>query len=119
VWSDIPFPRPRAPGKRGWRHFITADSPGQDFFLARFGVEIPGIATVHDRYGSWPIHRTDVEGDCSIGFFYQTVHFLIFLGEIGVALGVFGSVTRVDDLLSVRTENIEEDLFVVAVDSRE
>jgi len=40
------------------------------------------------------------------------VHFLVSLHEISAVLGVFDFVTRRDDLLSVRTEDIEHRFFV-------
>ncbi len=101
------------------RHFIPANSPVQNFFLACLGVEIPRIAFVHERYGRGPILRADIQGSGSIRFFHQTVHFLIFLHEVSAALGVLGFVSRGDDLLPVWSEDIQHRAFVVTLHCRD
>ena len=74
------------------RHFIPPNSPEQNFFLARIGIEVPEIAFVHQWYGRGPIFRANIQGSSSIRFFHQAVHFLVFLYEVGAALGILGFV---------------------------
>ena len=95
------------------RYFIPANSPEQNLFLARIGVEIPRITFVDEGYGRGPILRTDVQNNSSIRFFHQPVHFLVSLYEISAVLSIFGFVTRRDDLLSVWSEDIEHPFFVI------
>ena len=94
------------------RHFVAANSPIQDFPLARLGVEIPPIGIVDKRYGRRPVLGTDVQHGGSIRFIYQTVHFQISLHEIGTGLKVLDLVPRRDDFLSVRAQELEQGLFV-------
>jgi hypothetical protein len=47
-------------GNAHGRHFITADSPEQNFLLARVGIEVPHIAMVDEWYRCRPIFRTNV-----------------------------------------------------------
>src|ERR1022692_1358371 len=67
---------------------MPADSPVQNFFLARLGVEIPRIPFVYERYGRGPILRADIQDRGSIRVFHQTAPFLISLYEISAAVGV-------------------------------
>ena len=101
------------------RYFIPANSPVQNFLLARLGVEIPRIAFVDERYGRGPILCANVQDSGSIRFLHQTVHFLISLYEIRAALGVLGFVSRRNDLLSVGSEYFEHRFFVVILRCRD
>src|SRR5580700_2413816 len=101
------------------RYLILANSPEQNFLLARVGVEVPRVAPVHQRYRRGPILRADIQRSRSVRFFHQTVHFLIFPREIRAALGVLGFVSRRDDLLSVWPENIQHRFFFAAAYRRE
>ncbi len=95
------------------REFIPPNSPENNFLLARLGVEIPPLAVVHERYGRGPVFRTNIQVDGSVRFFHQAVHLLIFLEEIGAALGILGFVARRDNFLSVGSEDLEHGFLVI------
>ena len=42
------------------RQLIPPNAPIQNFFLARFGVEVPRVTFLHERYWRRPIMRANI-----------------------------------------------------------
>src|SRR4029077_5547806 len=80
--------RHQLPANVNCRYFIPANSPVQNFSLARDGIEIPQITFIQERDGRRPVVCTDVHDGGSIRFSHEAMHLLIPTREIGVAFGV-------------------------------
>src|ERR1700735_14762 len=100
------------------RHFVPPDAPVEDLSLAGLSVEVPLVTLLHERYGQRPVLRSQIQRRHAIRLFHETVHLLVFLGEIGSILLVLRGIPGRDDLLRVRSEKFQHRIFVVILRRR-
>src|SRR5271156_2585402 len=100
------------------RQVVLADPPVQNFLLSCISVEVPRSAFVHQRYGRGPIFRSDIERGGAVRLFQQPVHLLISLDEIRASFLVRGRVSRRNDFLRVRAQNLQQGFFVATLKRR-
>src|SRR6267142_2836885 len=88
----------------------------QDLLCAGLGIEIPSAILGHQWDRKGPVFGADVEHRGSVGFFDQTVHFLILLAKLLTFQLVRGFVTHRRDFLPSSEDRFQR-LLVVVLDS--